>query len=153
MGVTIRLVRNDLEDSRAGLGVRDVQLRDFKLDVVGDGTMCGADLVYFDDGDWVKIFKNRRSPMVGVYSRDVFRESGLSGLRRFVAVVTEKGLDDIGMSGLTVEVDVIIEGKEYVQVDPGDFGGRLSEPYILDETGCLCSIDRLLGEKVIKELL
>ena len=54
------------------------------------------------------------------------------------------------------EMEISMNGQGYVIGDPvtgKTVDGRLSEPYILDETGCLCSIDRLLGEKVIKELL
>lgn len=76
------------------------------------------------------------------------------GLRKFISLVNERGLDDIGFSGLTIEVDQLVKGKVYTQADQSlyDERGRNSKPFFIDDNGCSRDIELSLKNGIIEEL-
>lgn len=76
-------------------------------------------------------------------------------LRKFKALVNEKGLDDIGMSGLTFEVDQLVKGKIYTQADQRfyDEHGRKSKPFFIDDNGCSRDIECMIKNGKVKEIV
>lgn len=56
--------------------------------------------------------------------------------RKFIALINEEGIDDIGMSGLTFKVESLRKGKIYEERNPE----YLSKPYnhnvVIDDNGC-----------------
>lgn len=76
-------------------------------------------------------------------------------LRKFKALVNEKGLDDFGASGLTFEVDQLVKDKIYTQADQRfyDERGRNSKPFFVDDNGCSRDIDRSIKEGIVIEVL
>jgi hypothetical protein len=75
-------------------------------------------------------------------------------LRKFKALVNEKGRDDFGMSGITFEVDQLVKGRIYTQVDQSlyDKRGRDSDPFFVDDNGCSRDIKDMLIEGNVIEL-
>lgn len=75
-------------------------------------------------------------------------------LRKFKALVNEKGLDDFGASGMTFEVDQLIKDKIYVQADQRFYDeiGRNSKPFFVDGNGCSRDIDRSIKEGIVIEV-
>ena len=74
-------------------------------------------------------------------------------LRKFKALVGETGLDDLGLSGDTFEVDQLVIGDIYTQADQTyyDENGRNSAPFFVDDNGCSRDIKQMLREgKVIE---
>lgn len=68
----------------------------------------------------------------------------MSKLRIFEALIDEYALDDIGMSGLTIEVQALKKGKCYPQCS-------VNKQYFRDDNGCLRDIETLLEARKIKE--
>jgi hypothetical protein len=75
-------------------------------------------------------------------------------LRKFKAVVNEKGLCDFGASGRTLEANHLIEGKIYKQADQRfyDETGRNSKPFFVDDNGCSRDIEQLIKKGIIEEI-
>tara|TARA_R110000772_G_scaffold2410_4_gene8500 strand:- start:8740 stop:9006 length:267 start_codon:yes stop_codon:yes gene_type:complete len=75
-------------------------------------------------------------------------------LRKFKCLVDEKGMDDIGMSGMTFEVDQLIKDKIYTQADQRNYDkrGRDSAPFFVDDNGCSRNIKEMLRENKIEEV-
>ena len=75
-------------------------------------------------------------------------------LRKFKALVSEKGLDDFGASGITFEVDQLVKGKIYTQADQRfyDERGRNSKPFFVDDNGCSRDIERSIKEGIVIEV-
>lgn len=75
-------------------------------------------------------------------------------LRKFKALVSEKGLDDFGASGMTFEVDQLVKGKIYTQADQRfyDERGRNSAPFFVDDNGCSRDIASMLKSGKIVEI-
>lgn len=75
-------------------------------------------------------------------------------LRKFKALVSEKGLDDFGASGLTFEVDQLIEGKIYKQANQSEYD-KMSQnlpPFFVDDNGCSRDIKYMLKEGKVIEI-
>ena len=71
--------------------------------------------------------------------------------RKFRALISERGLDDFGASGLTFEVDQLIKGKIYIEEDQ-TFYDRLSLPFFVDDNGCARDIKHMLETKQVEEV-
>ena len=65
-------------------------------------------------------------------------------MRKFKALKTEVGIDDLGYSGITFKVKALIENKIYTQ--------KSGTNYIVDDNGCLRDIKDLLKKQLIKEI-
>ncbi len=75
-------------------------------------------------------------------------------LRKFMALVNKKGLDDGGVASFTFPVDQLIKGKIYIQADQSNYdeAGRNSEPFFVDDNGCSRNIKREIKLGTIKEI-
>lgn len=75
-------------------------------------------------------------------------------LRKFRALVNEKGKDDLGFSGITFEVDQLIEGNIYLEQDTTywDQHAKNSPPFFVDDNGCSRNIKDSLKEGIIEEI-
>lgn len=75
-------------------------------------------------------------------------------LRKFRALVNEKGLDDFGFSGHTFKVDQLIKDKIYTQADQSNYDehGRNSPPFFVDDNGCSRDISSMLKSGKIEEV-
>lgn len=75
-------------------------------------------------------------------------------LRKFRALVNEKGLDDFGFSGITFEVDQLQKDKIYTQADQRfyDEHGRNSKPFFVDDNGCSIDIENALKNRIVEEI-
>jgi len=75
-------------------------------------------------------------------------------MRKFKALKSEKGRDDFGASGITFEVDQLIEGKIYTQQDTTywDERAKRSAPFFVDDNGCSRDIDYCLKKGIITEI-
>jgi len=75
-------------------------------------------------------------------------------LRKFKSLVNEKGRDDIGMSGMTFEVDQLVKGRIYTQADESKYCevSYKREPFFVDDNGCSRNIKDMLRENKIIEL-
>jgi len=75
--------------------------------------------------------------------------------RKFEALVSEQGLDDIGMSGRTIRVDQLVKGRMYAQADQRNYdaAGGASPPFFVDDIGCSRNISDMLKSKKIKEIV
>lgn len=74
--------------------------------------------------------------------------------RKFKALVSEKGLDDLGASGMTFDVDQLIEGKIYTEQDTEywDERAKMSPPFFVDDNGCSRNIKDCLQKGIIIEV-
>lgn len=75
-------------------------------------------------------------------------------MRKFRALISEKGLDDFGASGITFEVDQLIEGKIYKQQDTTywDEHAKRSAPFFVDDNGCSRNIEKCIKNGIIIEV-
>ncbi len=75
-------------------------------------------------------------------------------LRKFRALVDEKGLDDWADFSSTFTVDVLIKGKIYTQADQSEYDemGRNSKPFFVDDNGCSNDIEYMLKNKKVEEV-
>jgi hypothetical protein len=75
-------------------------------------------------------------------------------MRKFKALKIEKGRDDFGASGITFEVDQLIEGKIYIQQDTKywDEHAKRSAPFFVDDNGCSRDISDCLKKGIIIEM-
>ena len=75
-------------------------------------------------------------------------------LRKFRALINEKGLDDGGVASFTFEVDQLIKGKIYTQADQRNYDehGRNSKPFFVDDNGCSRDIERSIKQGIIEEV-
>lgn len=75
-------------------------------------------------------------------------------LRKFRCLINERGLDDIGFSGMTIEVDELVKGKIYEEADRTkyDSHGRNSKPFFVDDNGCSRDIMYMLKNKFVEEI-
>lgn len=77
----------------------------------------------------------------------------MTKLRKFRALITEMGYDDIGMSGMVFETEAFIKGKIYTEADRNKYSGGYSQkPFIVDHTACTRYIDDLLKDGIMEEL-
>jgi hypothetical protein len=76
-------------------------------------------------------------------------------LRKFRALVSERGLDDFGASGITFEVDELIKGEIYTQADESRYCKVNYErtPFFVDNNGCSRDIEYCIENKIIEEVL
>lgn len=56
-------------------------------------------------------------------------------MRKFEALIDEFGLDDIGMSGETFQVQSLMKGKIYKEQNPTSIDGH-REGVIIDDNSC-----------------
>lgn len=75
-------------------------------------------------------------------------------LRKFRALVDEKGLDDLGESGIVFKVDQLIKGKVYTQADERNYEkvSYKRKPFFVDDNGCSRNIEFCLKEGIIEEI-
>lgn len=75
-------------------------------------------------------------------------------LRTFKALVDEKGMDDIGASGLTFEVDQLVKGKIYTQADERNYCevNYVRKPFFVDDNGCSRDIADNIKKGIIEEV-
>lgn len=75
-------------------------------------------------------------------------------LRNFKALVSEKGRDDFGASGMTFEVDQLIKDKIYTQIDTTywDAHAKASPPFIVDDNGCSRNIKDMISSGKLQEI-
>ena len=75
-------------------------------------------------------------------------------LRKFKSLISKKGLDDFGASGLTFEVDQLVKDKIYIEADRSvyDESGRNSAPFFVDDNGCSVDIAKALKENIVIEV-
>lgn len=75
-------------------------------------------------------------------------------LRKFRALVSEAGLDDVGFSGITFETAQLIKDKIYTQADQSfyDEMGRNSKPFFVDSNGCSRDIAQCIKDGIIEEI-
>lgn len=80
-------------------------------------------------------------------------------MRKFEAIIDEHGLDDIGMSGLTFEVQSLKKGNTYNEhmtwVEAWDgHGGKKQAPsgYVIDDNGCWWEIGSASFKQRFKEI-
>lgn len=75
-------------------------------------------------------------------------------LRKFRALVNEKGLDDGGVASFTFEVDQLIKGDIYIQADQRyyDEHGRKSKPFFVDDNGCSRDIEHMIQTGKVEEI-
>jgi hypothetical protein len=75
-------------------------------------------------------------------------------MRKFKALKGEKGMDDFGASGMTFEVDQLVEGKIYKQQDTEywDDRAKRSAPFFVDDNGCSRDIADCIKKGIIVEV-
>ncbi len=75
-------------------------------------------------------------------------------LRQFRSLINEKGLDDVGFSGITFEVDQLIKGNIYEEADRRNYDshGRNSKPFFVDDNGCSRDIRFMLDKGYVEEI-
>lgn len=75
-------------------------------------------------------------------------------LRKFKALVSEKGKDDFGASGIVFEVDQLIKGNIYEQADERNYCevSYKRQPFFVDDNGCSRDIEEMLKSNKIIEL-
>jgi hypothetical protein len=73
-------------------------------------------------------------------------------LRKFRALVGEKGLDDFGESGLTFKVDQLVKGKVYTQADLTRYGLSGTADFFVDSNGCSRDINYMINSGKIEEI-
>ncbi len=76
-------------------------------------------------------------------------------LRKFKALVSEKGKDDFGFSCITFEVDQLVEGRVYEQADQSKYDemGKKSKPFFVDDNGCSRDIGLCIKKGIIIEVI
>lgn len=75
-------------------------------------------------------------------------------LRKFKALVNEKGLDDWGDFSSTFTVDELVKGKIYTQADQRNYDahGRSMKPFFVDDNGCSRDIMTALKNGIVEEI-
>jgi len=75
-------------------------------------------------------------------------------MRKFRALKSEKGRDDFGASGITFEVDQLIEGNVYTEQDTKHWDERAkrSAPFFVDSNGCSRNIADCIKNGIIVEI-
>lgn len=75
-------------------------------------------------------------------------------LRKFRALINEKGLDDGGGASFTFEVDQLIKDKIYTQEDQRNYDerGRNSKPFFVDDNGCSRDIELSIKQGIVEEV-
>jgi len=77
-----------------------------------------------------------------------------SKLRKFKALVNEKGIDDGGVASFTFVVDQLIKDKIYLQADQRFYDdlGKKSKPFFVDDNGCSRDIEHMLKSGKVEEI-
>lgn len=75
-------------------------------------------------------------------------------LRKFKSLVNETGLDDLGASRITFEVDQLIKDKIYIQADQSNYDerGRNMSPFFVDDNGCSRDIAKSIKDNIVIEV-
>lgn len=75
-------------------------------------------------------------------------------LRKFRALVSEKGTDDGGQFSFTFTVDQLIKGKLYIQADQRFYDeiGKNAKPFFVDDNGCSRDIEQSIKDGIIEEV-
>lgn len=75
-------------------------------------------------------------------------------MRKFKALISEKGRDDYGVASGTFEVYQLVKDKVYIQADERFYDKALykRKPFFVDDNGCSRNISTLLKECKIVEI-
>lgn len=75
-------------------------------------------------------------------------------LRKFRALINEKGLDDGGVASFTFEVDNLVKGRIYTQADERQYCkvDYVRKPFFVDDNGCSRDIEKSIKKGIIEEV-